>query len=250
MKGFSPTLPWYKTSAGKIFLFLLFLGFALLLSFGGLVVYYTYQITQGNASQIAEAIRSSRFTFGAGLQSTNTNPDNYAQWPALIYESTPTLGPADAPVTVIMFIDFECPFCQQSYATFKGVAEQYQPVLRIAYKHFPLVSIHPRALIAGEAATCAHDQGKFWEFYDILFREKVFTEAALSSYATDLGLDINRFNTCLKTNRHTPTLETDLQDGIAAGVRGTPTYFVNGRKVEGVITREEWNTILLEALEQ
>lgn len=249
MHGFTPRLPWYKTSAGKIFLAFLALLALGLLFFGSLVGYYTYQILQGNALDIEQSIRSSRFTLGTNL---NENQEEIVlnDPSVLIREHTPMRGPEDAAISVVMFIDFECPFCRQSYSVFEDVSEKYEPVLRVIYKHFPLTAIHPLSVRAGEAAQCAHDQGKFWNYHEIIFRKQNLSQTSLTTYAGELGLDVDAFTRCMQSNIHEPHLNTDFQDGVDIGVRGTPTYFVNGRKVEGVISREEWDTILLQALDQ
>lgn len=251
MDGFTPTQAWYKTTAGRIFVWILAFVSLGLLGFGSLVLYYTYQISQGNITDIESALRSSRFTVASALGQEGVPPTaDLENVNNITHPHTPTLGEVTAPVTIVMFIDFECPFCQQSYPITKQVFETYGPVVRVIYKHFPLASIHPLSYRAGVAASCANDQGKFWEVHNQLFEQRDLSEAALTRYGDRAGLNMQLYENCRTSGFHETSLDTDLQDGIALGVRGTPTYFVNGQRVEGVLTRDQWDTVILNALEQ
>jgi protein-disulfide isomerase len=146
----------------------------------------------------------------------------------------PSLGPADAAVTIVEFSDFQCPFCKRALPILRELRERYPDDVRIVYRHFPIESIHPHAREAAEASLCADDQGGFWPFHDRLFQspEALATED-LQRYAAELELDTNRFGQCLTERPHREHVAADAAAGEAAGVVGTPAFFVNGIFVEG-----------------
>lgn len=161
-------------------------------------------------------------------------------------DDDPYWGPVDAPVTIIEFSDFQCPFCQRFFdQTLPQIKQQYEGQVKFVYRDFPISSIHAWAQKAGEAAECADDQGKFWEYHDLIFENQSALNTTLQteglngvldtfkSYAADLGLDSAEFNDCLDSGKHTSEVQKDLQDGQAAGVTGTPGFFINGVHVKG-----------------
>jgi protein-disulfide isomerase len=143
-------------------------------------------------------------------------------------------GPKDAPVTIIEFSDFQCPFCKTANATVKQVLEKYPGKVRLVFRDYPLVSIHPQAPKAHEAARCAADQGKFWEFHDLLFeRSPRMAPADLKQYAQDLKLNPAAFEQCLDSGKYAAEVDKDVQEGMGLGLTGTPSFFVNGRQIVG-----------------
>lgn len=146
------------------------------------------------------------------------------------------LGNPQAPVTIIEYSDFQCPFCKQFHATTgKMLREGYiaQGLVRFIYRDFPLDSIHPYARPAAEAARCARDQGAYWEFHDYLFDNQSQIPAMdFVRVAKSLGLNEAQFMSCVATRKYRDAVEADFQDGIQAGVDSTPTTFVNGVMVE------------------
>jgi len=146
----------------------------------------------------------------------------------------PTTGPATAPVTIVEFSDFECPYCGGLFPTMKQVEKNYPETVRIVFRQFPLASIHPHAQKSAEAALCANDQHKFWEFHDSMFaNQKELSVADLKQRAADLKLDTQAFNQCLDSGRQTAAIQTDIQEGARNGVTGTPALFINGRLLSG-----------------
>lgn len=146
----------------------------------------------------------------------------------------PSTGPADAPVTVVEFSDFECPFCRRTQPVLDQIEANYGDRIRLVYRQFPLNDIHPRAQKAAEASLCAADQGEFWPMHDAMFAEPIELEvASLKFKASNLGLDTEAFALCLDSSKHAARVQADLMAGMAAGVTGTPTIYINGRPVSG-----------------
>jgi protein-disulfide isomerase len=146
----------------------------------------------------------------------------------------PTRGPATAPVTIVEFSDFECPYCGGLFPTLKQVEKNYPEQVRIVYRQFPLTNIHPHAQKAAEASLCANEQQKFWEFHDSMFgNQRELSIPDLKQRAVDLKLKTQEFNQCLDSGRHTAAIQADIQEGARNGVTGTPALFINGRLLSG-----------------
>lgn len=147
--------------------------------------------------------------------------------------TAPILGDANAPVTIVEFTDFECPFCSRADGTLKELVKNNPGKVRIAFRHFPL-SFHKKAKLAHQAAEAAKLQGKFWEYYDKVFaNQKAMEEADLIKYATELGLDVAKFTADMKSDAVIKAVEADIKAGSDAGVRGTPHFFFNGTLLSG-----------------
>ena len=151
-------------------------------------------------------------------------------------DGAPFLGREDAPVTVVEFSDFECPFCRRWYEDSKGRLErEYIDTgkVKLVYMHFPL-SFHPEAMPAALASECAYEQGKFWEFHDLIFEnQQVIGEANYKKWAGELGLDQGQFDDCYDSRKYEADVQDDFSKGQGAGIRGTPGFLVNGRLVSG-----------------
>jgi protein-disulfide isomerase len=146
----------------------------------------------------------------------------------------PAVGPASAPVTIVEFSDFQCPFCSRLIPTLERITESYPEAVRLVFRQFPLNSIHPQAQKAAEASLCANDQGRFWEMHDALFaNQEALSIADLKATAARLELDTAAFAQCLEGGQHEDQVNQDLEEGIAAGVSGTPALFINGRFLSG-----------------
>jgi protein-disulfide isomerase len=161
----------------------------------------------------------------------------------------PSLGRAAAPVTLIEFSDFQCPFCQRVEPTLKKVRETYGDKVRIVWKDFPLTQIHPQAFKAGEAAHCAGDQGKYWEYHDRLFgNQQALQPDDLKKHATDMGLDGAAFASCLDSSKYGERVRDGVAEGTRLGVNSTPTIYVNGRMLSGAQPYEAFVTVIDEEL--
>lgn len=161
----------------------------------------------------------------------------------------PSRGPRDAPVTIVEFSDFQCPYCKQAAISLKPVIQNYGSKVRFVFKQMPL-PIHPDAFKAAQASVCAGEQGKFWEYHDILFSSGELSEQALKKHASDLGLRSSEFNTCLSSEASAGIVRRDIQEAMQAGIQGTPTFFVNGRIMRGTKSAEDFKNVIDQALQQ
>jgi len=161
----------------------------------------------------------------------------------------PSKGPKNAPVTIVEFSDFECPYCSRVLPSLRQVVDNYGDSVRLVFRQFPLNSIHPRAQKAAEASLCAADQDKFWEMHDAMFEEqKSLAIDQLKEKAARLGLDSEVFNSCLDDDKYADQVAADIKAGAAAGVSGTPAMFINGRFLNGAVPYEALAEIVDEEL--
>jgi protein-disulfide isomerase len=143
-------------------------------------------------------------------------------------------GPAVAPLTLLEYGDYECPYCGAAHVVLKELLAVMGDELTYAYRHFPLTQIHPHAQQAAEAAEAAGAQGRFWQMHDLLFEHHDrLTTRDLLGYAAALGLDVGQFALDLETHVHAPRVREDFVSGIRSGVNGTPTFFINGIRHNG-----------------
>ncbi len=159
-------------------------------------------------------------------------------------------GNPKAPVTIVEFSDFQCPYCRQVEPTLKDLLAKYGERVNLAYRDFPLTSIHPQAQLAAEASRCAGEQGKFWEYHDQLYTAANLDRRVLADYARALKLDDKQFDACLVSGKYKSQVERDLQEGMQAGVSGTPGFFVNGVPLTGSQPLEAFVHIIEEEVAQ
>jgi protein-disulfide isomerase len=157
---------------------------------------------------------------------------------------SPSHGPADAPVTIVEFTDYECPFCHRAQATIDELFRRYPGKVRLVHLDFPLDG-HPGALPAARAVRCATEQGRFWEFHrGLMLSPGRLDEEGLLGRARGLGLDAAAFASCLSSGRHDAAIEASLRQAGELGVTGTPAYFVNGRMISGARPLEAFTEII------
>src|SRR5438034_2190199 len=165
------------------------------------------------------------------------------------YDKNRVRGSAQAPVVIVEFADFQCPYCRQVEPTITSLLDKHKGRVSLAYRDFPLFSIHPFALGAAEAGRCAGEQGKFWEYHDLLFAHPDKLERpGLLEEARSLNLDEKQFESCLSSEKYKTQIDADVQDASRAGVNGTPSFFINGVFVDGAKPEAEFEKIIQEEL--
>ena len=161
----------------------------------------------------------------------------------------PFRGSEKAPVTVVKFEDFQCPFCKQVQPTFNELLSRYDGKIRLVHKDLPLDSLHPRARQAAEAARCAYEQGKFWDYHDKLYANSPKASADdLKSFAKEVGLNVDSFDRCFVSGKYKAVVQQDLNEGAQLGLTGTPTFFINGREISGNQPLDAFEAIIDEEL--
>ncbi len=209
----------------------------------GLSVGFLFWGRGGDALPVAASVAPE----SAAISSSSAAQSNSAAEPAapadqsdlirydIPVDDDPTLGPENAPITIIEFSDFECPFCRKFHQeTFDQILQTYPEQIRFVYRDFPLVSIHTNAVSAAEAANRAGDQDVYWDYHDRLFSmEYGLGRDAYIRYATDLGLDLGTFEQCLDNRTYAEEVQADFNFAARLGVRSTPTFFINGIALVG-----------------
>ena len=146
-------------------------------------------------------------------------------------------GPASAPVVLVEYGDYECPYCLNAWPVVNELRRELGDRLAVVFRHFPQSSIHPHASVAAQAAEAAAAQGKFWEMHDLLFRnQQALDSLDLTHLALQAGLEVYRFQSDLERAAHLRRIREDMAGGSRSGVNGTPTFFINGRQYRGPIT--------------
>lgn len=159
-------------------------------------------------------------------------------------------GLANAPVTLVEYGDYECPYCGRAHPIVKAVQKALGPRLRFVFRNFPLSEMHPNAANAAEAAEAAGEQGKFWEMHDALFEHQgALRSRDLVARAASLGLDSDRIADQLKSHAHEDRVREDFMSGVRSGVNGTPTFFINGERYDGSWDRQDLIAALEAAIE-
>ncbi|OGY45147.1 MAG: hypothetical protein A2744_00670 [Candidatus Buchananbacteria bacterium RIFCSPHIGHO2_01_FULL_44_11] len=233
-------LKWYRRWWGKALLIFLTLFLVVLVAWGFYVGRLTYLIRTGqiDSNQLLNRPSSSNNIRAETLPTQATADD-------------PGVGPFDAKVVIVEFSDFQCPYCGQAFPVVQELIKNYGDQIRFVFRDFPLTDVHPRALPAALAAECAHEQGKFWPMHDKIFaNQQNLEEADLKTYAIQVGLNSIQFGDCLQSQRYLGEVQEDLTAGIQAGVVATPTFFINGFKVEGAVPLSAFQQIIVAELNQ
>lgn len=179
------------------------------------------------------------------------------QTPAVSADDDPLLGDPEAPVLIVEFSDYQCPFCRRfEVETIPQIIQAYIDTgkVRLAFRDFPLTQIHANALPAALASECADEQGSFWPYHDMLFAKQSDwaqsndIKTTLVHYAVELALDGNAFSACLEENRYLEEVQHDFSDGVSYGITGTPSFFINGKKLVGAVPFSEFQTAIDAAL--
>ena len=191
--------------------------------------------------RIKETVRQQKLREGMGKMLDDLKSRHHVQvslqvpdLPRIDVEAKgPSRGPTSAPVTIVEFSDFQCPYCGREYPVIERLMKEYDGRLRLVFRHYPL-DFHPFAQKAAEAAACAQDQGKFWELHDKMFTNQTkLAVTDLKGYAKSLGMDPTKFDKCLDSGEKKALVDEDMKAGSAAGVSGTPAFFINGIFING-----------------
>ena len=191
--------------------------------------------------RIKETVRQQKLREGMGKMLDDLKSRHHVQvslqvpdLPRIDVEAKgPSRGPTSAPVTIVEFSDFQCPYCGREYPVIERLMKEYDGRLRLVFRHYPL-DFHPFAQKAAEAAACAQDQGKFWELHDKMFTNQTkLAVTDLKGYAKSLGMDPTKFDKCLDNGEKKALVDEDMKAGSAAGVSGTPAFFINGIFING-----------------
>ncbi|MBI2411308.1 MAG: thioredoxin domain-containing protein [Candidatus Kerfeldbacteria bacterium] len=230
---------WWKQWGKVVLLVGAILLLAIMMYFAKRTYSYYEQIRTGT-------VDFSQFEHGATTNLTNAEE---VKNPNLAYVNNfvddPSIGPADAKLTIVAFEDFQCPNCGEVFLAEKQMLSQYGSQIRFVYRDFPITDLHEHAQAAAEAGQCANDQRKFWPYHDMLFQHQEQLDVTyLKQYAQQLGLNTDQFDNCLDSGKYTEEVKADFADGLRAGVGGTPTFFFNGNKLAGVITYAGFQKII------
>jgi len=165
---------------------------------------------------------------------------------AVEIDDDPVLGPEDAPITIIEFSDYECPYCQRWHReVWSQLQDAYPDQIRLVYRDFPLYNVHPNAGPAAEAAHCAGDQGKYWEYHNLLLSgENSLGNETFQQYASMVGLDLSQFSDCIESNKYESEVNADYTYAVRLGVQSTPTFFINGVALIGAQPFESFQKII------
>ena len=250
-ESLTPKKSFVKTFFGILTIVILVLLGLGLLSFSGLFGYYLWAQKFASSDlqkKLSEQYNPS-FSKAPGLAGKATQTDKNVT--AFIRPNNPTIGGTEqAPITIVAFIDFECPYSKKSYPIFDQILKKYGGTVRVVFKNFPITAIHQNAMPAALAGACAQEQNKFWPYYNSIFTVPLMSAEVIEFEATKLKLDSEKFSTCIQNQKYNKEITEDVQDGVALGVQGTPTYFVNQQKVEGVLDIAGWDQILIQEIQK
>ncbi|HEX4802667.1 MAG TPA: thioredoxin domain-containing protein, partial [Myxococcaceae bacterium] len=186
------------------------------------------------------------------LEQNGASPAAAANAPAPLAKievgQAPVRGPKNAPVTIVEFSDFQCPYCKKAVPTLHEIEKQYGSKVRVAFKHQPL-PFHSNAKLAAVASVAAQEQGKFWEYHDKLFEnQQALDRASLERYAGELGLNVSKFKSALDSKKLEARVDADAAEAARSGVQGTPTFFINGQQLVGAQPLERFRALIDEEL--
>ena len=220
----------FHFSWGKAFVWLIVL---LVLAFIGSFLWrmngYYWAIKSGRSNPMMD--EQLKMSVGKAIQAGPVDPE-YAKH--LIIADAPSLGPTTAALTIVEFLDFDCPYCQAAFPSVRELESRFGDRVRLVVRWFPLSDVHPTAEIAARAGYCAQLQGKFWAYHDKLFSNvDQRSEDQLVQMAVGTGMNEGGFKTCLESQAAKDAVQKGVNDGISAGVAGTPTFFFNGTRIPG-----------------
>jgi len=234
-------LRWYQTWYGLALAGLLTLIIVAGIIFAILAGRYYWLIKHGQGEALYQKFRAEEIA--------QIDPMIAALRQRLESAERPFLGDKNAPVTIVEFVDFKCPFCKQAVPIMYQLVKQFPNKVKIIFRHFPLETVHPGAEKLSMVAYCADQQGMFWPMHNVIFEKQeqlsdVITAEEISALAAGAGINETILDNCLKNPATLTAVRADFADGVFAGAKATPTFFVNGEKAEGVIPFAVWEGFL------
>ena len=216
-----PLKKWYKKWWGILIVILLFIILVSLSTFA----FYTYSLIK--------KIKAGDISLEQEWQTAMLEKGPYEMENNL----SPWTGATNPRITIVEFTDFNCPFCKNSYQTIREISFKYKDSVKLIFRHYPV--IQDSSLGLALASECANEQGKFWPVHDALFQSDNPSED-INKIAVNTGLNIKKFNDCVKTQKYLNRIKMDFLDAQKTSIKGTPTWFINGHKIEGEIPRESF----------
>lgn len=234
------SLRWYQTWWGVLIVGLIVVVVVIVLGLGSITGYYTWKIKRGEGDEILQKLNLTS-------QSATTFIDNVRK--ELETNDDPTLGNPKAEIVIVEFVDFKCPNSKMADSIIKKVAQKYWNKVKVIVRDFPTESTYPGSSELALLTSCAQNQGKYWALQDILYANQdqlpiVLSETDTKNLLGQAGVDFIQVQKCLSGNQVKTEINRDYATGFKYGVRGTPTFFINGQKIEGVITLESWDKFL------
>jgi protein-disulfide isomerase len=203
-----------------------------------------YVVWGVNSASGAETAQTADQPSGAPVQGPAAEQPEVRRYDIPVGNSY-AIGPADAPITIVEFSDYQCPFCRRWHdEVYEPLLAAYPGKIRLVYRHFPLTSIHPDAMSAAEAAMCAGEQDAFWPFHEKLFSSELLGNTTYVQYAQDLGLHMANFEACLGDHKYQTAIQEDTDFAINLGIRSTPTFFINGLALVGAQPLEVFRQVI------
>lgn len=230
---------WYQTSLGIALLGLGGLALLATVVFGIITIKYWWQIERGQGNLLQQQV------YNGFDRSVKDNREEKIDRAVLETGDFPFLGNPNASTTIVVFGDFRCPNTKNAMPIIKQLAGTYGYKVKVIFRNFPGESIHPGATRLAYVGVCAYDQGKYWNVSDYLFAKKddlpvYLLSKDMAALAGETGLDLGKLNQCLDSSAASIKVNRDYADGYRFGVGGTPTFFINGQKVEGVVPWKAW----------
>jgi protein-disulfide isomerase len=193
---------------------------------GVLLGYVVWGLDTNNSNSAAQ-------TRGPVLEAPATKEPQFIRYDIPI-EDAYALGPKDAPITIVEFSDYQCPYCRRWHdEVYQSLLAAYPGKIKLVYRHLPLTSLHPDALSAAEAAMCAGEQNAYWQYHEKLFSSDALGANVYMQYAQEIGLNTQNFETCITEHKYREVIQADSDFAVDLGVRSTPTFFVNGLAIVG-----------------
>jgi protein-disulfide isomerase len=198
--------------------------------------------SKATAGAIVRAIKAGKSEAEAIAETAPKVLDKPVPIPTL---GSPSMGPANARITLVEFSDFQCPYCSKAVAQINATLKAYPNDVRLIFKQYPLEDAHPAAAISAAAALAAHQQGKFWPMHDVMFANRPkLSRPSILAWAKEIGLDMTRFTADLDSEAIRKAVQRDKADGDKAGVEGTPTVFLNGQRYNGDLAPEKFKPVI------